>query len=345
MTDLDQLVHELYVRREETWANARHNAETFVKQAVRLADADDRYLYSVTSRIKRKERALDKVRRKIANGKIATPSEIEGAEGAISDWVGVKVACNTAADAKSLISILEQNCRKEGYPQFAAKPDGTDDIEDYVNEPKGSGYRAYHAVVTVHGFDKAKACDVKAEIQIKTRLQDAWGELTHETFYKSGDHERPEFYDQLAKTMADLLATVDDHATHLAKAVADEAEAFAEGESAASGDEEEQHDLREGQPTSEVVTVFHLDPRYALARSANGDVGLIRAIWVRDLLVGSGEIDQDRLIDMDDFLVDGQELLATRYEEDDRMFFEPITLADPADMEPDFDDRDRQLNR
>lgn len=51
------------------------------------------------------------------------------------------------------------------------------DEPDYVSEPKDSGYRACHALLKVQ-IDSDGA-PVIVEVQIKTLLQHAWGELTH----------------------------------------------------------------------------------------------------------------------------------------------------------------------
>ncbi len=51
------------------------------------------------------------------------------------------------------------------------------DEKDYVSEPKDSGYRACHVLLKVQ-IDSDGA-PVIVEVQIKTLLQHAWGELTH----------------------------------------------------------------------------------------------------------------------------------------------------------------------
>ena len=55
---------------------------------------------------------------------------------------------------------------------------------------------------------------VRGELQVRTLLQDGWGELTHEDTYKPGV-ELPPLVTTLSRRMADLLATVDDLAQDL----------------------------------------------------------------------------------------------------------------------------------
>ena len=55
---------------------------------------------------------------------------------------------------------------------------------------------------------------VTCELQVRTLLQDSWGELTHEDSYSKAG-ELPPLVEILSKRMADLLATLDDIAEDL----------------------------------------------------------------------------------------------------------------------------------
>ena len=81
---------------------------------------------------------------------------------------------------------------------------------DYVEQPKESGYRGWHVNLGVQHDGAPVTC----ELQVRTLLQDSWGELTHEdTYSKSG--ELPPLVEVLSTRMADLLATLDDIAEDL----------------------------------------------------------------------------------------------------------------------------------
>jgi len=85
---------------------------------------------------------------------------------------------------------------------------------DYLHEPKESGYRGWH-VSLVMGIDvNGELVPVTVELQVRTLLQDSWGELTHEDTY-SKDGELPPLVEVLSKRMADLFATLDDIAEDL----------------------------------------------------------------------------------------------------------------------------------
>lgn len=327
MTSVDQLVSDLYDRRYSTWRQACGTAVTFMKQATRATDPDNKYGYTVHDRIKESSRATAKVDRKLK--KEDADLRNVNIEEVISDWIGVKVTCNTTGDAKALISKLGTLCTTTGNPRFASK-DGQDDVVDYIETPKASGYRGYHAVILVNAHENAKPCEVKVEVQIKTRLQDAWGELTHESFYKSENVDPSPFHNTLARTMADLLDVVDRYANDLATEVA-ASSTFAQQDS----DDDTSvtagyicHDASASTPV--IVTVSHVEPTYALATDPDGETGLIRAITVRDLLARAGKAQPDQYISVDDELAVGQTLIAAREHANGRAFFIPESLDPPG---------------
>jgi len=73
--------------------------------------------------------------------------------------------------------------------QFRIKPRS---LEDYIRDPKHTGYRAIHLLADV-SYDRVKTYRKRkavfedrmiCEIQILTKLQDAWAEFTHELYSK-----------------------------------------------------------------------------------------------------------------------------------------------------------------
>jgi putative GTP pyrophosphokinase len=67
-------------------------------------------------------------------------------------------------------------------------------VEDYILSPKNSGYRGLHLLVDVSydSVQRDKSHEISivqekmvCEIQIRTKLQDAWGDITHEFHYKA----------------------------------------------------------------------------------------------------------------------------------------------------------------
>lgn len=133
----------------------------------------------------------------------------------IDDLVGVRVICNNLSDIARIQELLGSlpNADEAEIAPLALEAESE---RRYYLEPKLTGYRAYHInlVTIVPGSDCLHR--VRGELQVRTLLQDGWGELTHEDTYKPGA-TLPPLATTLARRMADLLATVDDIAEDLRK--------------------------------------------------------------------------------------------------------------------------------
>lgn len=144
---------------------------------------------------------------------VARISTLDSTTDAIDDLIGVRIVCNNLCDIARLQQILGSlplSGEAEGAPLTVEE----DSERPYHLNPKPSGYRAYHVNLgtLVPGIDGMHR--LRAEVQVRTRLQDGWGELTHEDTYKPGT-SLPPLAVTLARRMADLLATVDDMAEDL----------------------------------------------------------------------------------------------------------------------------------
>ncbi|WP_187585681.1 GTP pyrophosphokinase family protein [Gordonia sp. OPL2] len=267
-----------------------------------------------SSRIKDPKRAEAKIRRKLRDERITElPCDGDSIEATIAEIVGVKVLCKSTRDLEIFKEELTQSVSTSGY-RFAEPPD------DYVAAPKPSGYRAYHAVLEIPSTLATKTHLVRVEVQVKTRLQDSWSELTHEDMYKPGEGFKPTgFHRKVARTMADLLSTVDQLADDLAAELETQQDRNTEPtpEEAASAD-------------TTVVTVTRSTPRYALAMDQDGQRGLIPARSVKSQLVDSGVIDQDDFIDVSDHIAEGNRLHVERVDNEDGVFYYPVSLPPDA---------------
>jgi Region found in RelA / SpoT proteins len=86
--------------------------------------------------------------------------------------------------------------------------------EDYISQPKDSGYRALHLIVEVEVPHGVTNVPIPVEVQIRTLLQHAWGELTHEDTFKPGVPV-PELIRVLSKRLATALTVLDEIAQDL----------------------------------------------------------------------------------------------------------------------------------
>jgi putative GTP pyrophosphokinase len=101
----------------------------------------------------------------------------------ITDLIGARVICWFIDDCYGMLDYIQATT------QFRIEPRS---LEDYIKDPKRTGYRAIHLLADV-SYDRVKTYRKRrsvvedrmiCEIQIRTKLQDAWAEFTHEVHSK-----------------------------------------------------------------------------------------------------------------------------------------------------------------
>jgi putative GTP pyrophosphokinase len=97
----------------------------------------------------------------------------------ITDLIAARVICWFVDDCYGMLEYIQAT------RQFRIKPRS---VEDYIRDPKRTGYRAIHLLADV-SYDRVKTYRKRrtvvedtmiCEIQIRTKLQDAWAEFTHD---------------------------------------------------------------------------------------------------------------------------------------------------------------------
>ena len=147
---------------------------------------------TIKTRLKTLESLIEKLNR------YQVPLTLDSIRENINDIAGVRVICSFPDDIYSLAEcFLEQ-----------------DDItlidrKDYIKNPKDSGYRSLHLIVSVPIFLEHEKRDMKVEVQFRTIAMDFWASLEHKIRYKQDLPEEvaAELYDELlecAQISADL---------------------------------------------------------------------------------------------------------------------------------------------
>lgn len=131
----------------------------------------------------------------------------------MDDLVGLRIVCTNNSDLRRVKSILEDLpvFTPGEIPVLATEKDS---VRDYFENPKPSGYRAWHVNICTTVNRATERHPVTCELQVRTLLQDGWGELTHEDTYKPGA-EAPALVTLLSRRMAALMDTLDDIAQDL----------------------------------------------------------------------------------------------------------------------------------
>lgn len=100
-------------------------------------------------------------------------STIENMVEYVNDIAGIRVICSFTSDIYRIAEMLGgQNDIK------------VLSVKDYIKNPKPSGYKSYHMLVTVPIFLSDRIVDTKVEVQIRTVAMDFWASLEHKIHYK-----------------------------------------------------------------------------------------------------------------------------------------------------------------
>ena len=174
-----------------------------------LSDRDLARIRSTGGRVKSKRRTWRKLRQPRFDGMVSSVDDIPVV---LHDLVGVRVTCINVRDIEMVQSALESLPRQRAKPGVLWIDPASE--RDYVREPKESGYRGWHVSLGTTVDTGERRVPVICELQVRSLLQDTWGELTHEDTY-SKDGALPPLVEVLSKRMADLFSILDDIAEDL----------------------------------------------------------------------------------------------------------------------------------
>ena len=162
----------------------------------------------IKTRIKTPESIVKKLKR---NG---YETSIENMVKYINDIAGVRLICSFTSDIYRLAEMIGNQSDLKVLS-----------IKDYIKNPKESGYKSYHMLVSVPIFLSDSLVDTKVEIQIRTIAMDFWASLEHKMRYKKNIPEnhvkylQDELYD-CARQSAEL----DNRMQNIRNLIAEEAE-------------------------------------------------------------------------------------------------------------------------
>ncbi len=145
----------------------------------------------VKSRIKSPESIVKKLKRH------GYESTIDNMVKHINDIAGIRVVCSFTSDIYRLGEMIG---RQNDLTVVS--------IKDYIKNPKDSGYKSYHMLVTVPIFLTDGVVDTKVEIQIRTIAMDFWASLEHKIYYKF-EGNAPEYISRDLQECAGIVSMLD----------------------------------------------------------------------------------------------------------------------------------------
>lgn len=121
----------------------------------------------IKSRLKSPESIVKKLK------KHNRESTIENMVEYVNDIAGVRIICSFTSDIYRIADML----RNQNDIKVLS-------VKDYIQNPKPSGYKSYHMIVSIPIFLSDRVADTKVEIQIRTVAMDFWASLEHKINYK-----------------------------------------------------------------------------------------------------------------------------------------------------------------
>lgn len=155
----------------------------------------------IKSRIKSPESIVKKLKK---NG---YETSIQNMVDHVNDIAGIRIVCSFTSDIYRMAEMIG----KQNDLTVVS-------IKDYIKNPKESGYKSYHMLVTVPIFLSDRVIDTKVEIQIRTIAMDFWASLEHQIHYKAS-REVPDCVVDELKECADIIAHTDERMQSLSKQI------------------------------------------------------------------------------------------------------------------------------
>lgn len=121
----------------------------------------------IKSRVKTSESIVKKLK------KHGYESTIENMVNYVNDIAGIRIICSFTTDIYRIAEMLK---RQSDINIIS--------IKDYIKNPKNTGYKSYHMIVSIPIYLSEKKVDAKVEIQIRTVAMDFWASLEHKIHYK-----------------------------------------------------------------------------------------------------------------------------------------------------------------
>ncbi|KRM12770.1 RelA SpoT domain-containing protein [Paucilactobacillus suebicus DSM 5007 = KCTC 3549] len=154
---------------------------------------DHNPIHHMEERMKEIPSVFEKVRRK------GYEMSAKGIKDNIYDIAGIRVITNYLDDVYSVEKTLLQQSDIELIKR-----------KDYIKNPKESGYRSLHIVVSVPVFETNGVQNTPVEVQIRTVGMDMWASLEHKLRYKTkADPTLVDKYGDQLKGYAEELSKIE----------------------------------------------------------------------------------------------------------------------------------------
>ena len=124
-----------------------------------------------------------------------------------NDIAGIRIVCSFTSDIYRLADMIG----KQNDITVIS-------IKDYIKNPKPSGYKSYHMIVTIPIFLSDRMVDTKVEIQIRTIAMDFWASLAAKIYYKF-EGQAPSYISHDLQECSKIVSELDEKMLMLNEAI------------------------------------------------------------------------------------------------------------------------------
>ena len=146
----------------------------------------------IKTRIKTPESIVKKLKR------YGYETSVENMVKHINDIAGVRLICSFTSDIYRLAAMIGNQSDIKVVS-----------IKDYIKNPKESGYKSFHMLLSVPVFLSDSVVETNVEVQIRTIAMDFWASLEHKIYYKF-EGNAPDYIRHELRECADMVAELDD---------------------------------------------------------------------------------------------------------------------------------------
>jgi len=159
-----------------------------------LTQFDKSYSLKVVSRVK----SLESVYRKLCLG------EVTWDDLPLEDILGYRVICRFLDECIEIRDLIDQEIQKPPFALVSRFP--RYENGQWASKVADSGYRSFDFAFLYRRPEIS--LELEGELQVRTQLQHAWAEVSHDTFYKNDDLKQIPPY--LSGTALDIMHSLSD---------------------------------------------------------------------------------------------------------------------------------------
>jgi ppGpp synthetase/RelA/SpoT-type nucleotidyltranferase len=198
----------------------RRAEETLTNYLERFVDDwEDEYDFRVESAIAHRIKSPERLAEKCTKRGISDMASLLERDFKVTDIIGARVVLRSTPDIEAFKEAFNTSVNQDACFEVLR-------VDDKNETPSLTGYRAVHLDLALSETIRTVEKVIPAELQVKTLLQAAWGDFTHDEAYSRtalNDDPRFAIVRNLQRALADSLNSADLLQSHIEKLSADTA--------------------------------------------------------------------------------------------------------------------------